>query len=289
MKEKTGKLFLIYSAAAVITASVVRFFQYVSIMDYSTGFFIKGAEPMGNLIYIILAVLVAGMLGLTILGACRKWTAVTVSSAGMGSKATIFLGASYLIAAVLKVYQLFSEEGGSFFRTVAMGAAVICFAVIGLMLMKSTVPPAVTGFLNIFPALIMFSQAVELFMSDLIIKSRSDKLLLLFVYVSGTLFFAGMARFYARLEAKLSRPREIFTAGIAFIFSGLHVVSKLLALVFGGSAAADMALSGMNEISSDALALMVISGAYLCVICITKQSSPIEYLIEKKKEKEENQ
>ena len=39
MKEKTGKLFLIYTAFAVIIASVIRFFQYVSVIDYETGFF----------------------------------------------------------------------------------------------------------------------------------------------------------------------------------------------------------------------------------------------------------
>ncbi len=280
MKEKTGKLFLVCMTAAIIIASAVRFFQYVSVIDYETGFFRNGAEPMGALIYIISAVAIAGLLGLTILGSYKKWTAFTVSSAGMDSKATIFLGASYLLAAVLKLYQLFVEESGGLFRTIAMVAAVGFFAAMGLLLMKSTVPPAISGYLNIFPSLIMFSQAVELFMGDLIIKNHSDNLILLFIYVSGTLLFTALTRFYARLETKRSRPREIFVAGLAFFFSGTHVISKLLALAFGGEA-----VSGMSAVSPDAAAVMLISAAFLFVICFTKQHSEIEYLVEKKEEK----
>ncbi len=282
MKEKTGKAFFIYSVIAVLIASAVRFFQYVSIMDYETGFFAGGTEAMGMLVYIIFCVAIAGLAGLIILGYKKKWTAVTVSSDGMDSRATIFLGISYLIAAVLKVYQLFSESGGAVFRTIAMASAVIFFAVLGLMLMKSTVPPAVTGFLNIFPTLIMFSQAIELFMGDLVIKNRSDNLILLLVYVSGTLMFASMARFYARLEAKYSRAREILVTGTAFVFSGTHVISKLLALGFGGSA-----VLGMSGISPDAAAIMLISGAYLGVISFTKQNKEIEYIVEKKEKNKE--
>ncbi len=280
MNNKTGKAFLIYTAAAMLIASAVRFFQYVSIMDYKTGFFAGGTEAMGMLVYIVFVAAMAGLAGLLILGYKKKWTATTVSSDGMGSRATIFLGISFLIAAVLKVYQLFSENGGTIFRTIAMGAAALFFAAVGLMLMKSTVPPAVTGFLCIFPTLIMFTQAIELFMGDLVIKNRSDNLILLLVYVSGTLMFASMARFYARLEGKYSRAREIFVTGTAFILSGTHVIAKLLALAFGGNA-----VLGMSGVSPDAAAIMLISGVYLGVISFTKQSKEIEYLIEKKEEK----
>lgn len=280
MKEKTGKLFLIYTACAVIIASVIRFFQYVSVIDYETGFFLKGSEPMGNLVYIVLAVLIAGLVALVIFGNIKKWTATTVSSAGMGSRATIILGSSYLVAALMKVYQLFTAEGGNLFRTVAMVAAALFFAAMGLLLMKCTVPPAVSGFLNIFPSLIMFSQAIELFMGDLVIKNRSDNLILLFIYLSATLFFAGTVRFYGRIETKTSRPREIIMAGLTFIFSGTHVISKLLALAFGGEA-----VQGMDAVSPDAVAAMAVSGAFLAVICTTVQKQEIEYIVEKKEEK----
>ena len=282
MKQKTGIFFLIYTAAAAIIAAIIRFFQYVSVIDFETGFFRKGSEPMGYLIYIVQAVWTAGLVGLVILGTKKKWTATTVSSAGMGGKATIILGAPYLIAAVMKVYQLVSAEGGSLFRTIAMVSAALFFAAMGLLLMKSTVPPAVSGFLNIFPALIMFSQAIELFMDDLVIKNRSDNLLLLLIYIFATLFFAGCARFYGRIETKTSRPREIIMAGLVFIFSGTHVIAKLLALAFGGSA-----VQGMSAISPDAVSVMLISGAFLAVLCTTEQKLEIEYIIEKKEEKNE--
>ena len=56
MNKKTGKAFLIYTAAVTLIAAAVRFFQYVSIMDYETGFFAGGTEAMGMLVYIIFAV-----------------------------------------------------------------------------------------------------------------------------------------------------------------------------------------------------------------------------------------
>ncbi len=280
MKEKTGKLLLIYPAIAVIIASAVRFFQYVSVIDFKTGFFLKGSEPMGNLIYIILAVAIAGLLAITFIANKKKWTAITISSDGMSSKATIFLGASYLVGAVMKLYQLFTQESDSLFKTVAMVAAVGFFAAMGLMLMKSTVPPEVSGYLNIFPSLIMFSQASELFMNDLVIKNHSDNLILLFVYVTGTLFFASMVRFYGRIETKLSRVKEIIMAGLAFIFSGVHVIAKLLAILFGGDS-----VLGMSAVSPDAVSIMLISGTFLAVICFSEQHRAIEYIVEKKEEK----
>ncbi len=283
MKTKTGKLFLIYCAVAVVIASAVRFFQYASIIDFGTGFFIKGSEPMGMLIYIILCIAGLGLIGLTILGAKKKWTAVTVSSDGMGSKSTIIPGVGYLIAAVISVMNALNMGDAGFFRIVSAYAVTLCFAAIGLCLLKSTVPPAVTGFINLFLALYFFISATQLFTDDLTIKNRSDNLILLFIYVLGTLFFASSARFYARLETKLSRPREIIMAGFAFILSSVHVLSKLLVYLFGKSLR-----EGMSEISLDALVIMVISGAFLITVCTAKQHKEIDYLLpEKKEEKNE--
>ena len=281
MKEKTGKLFLIYLAAAVVIASAVRFFQYVSVIDYQTGFFRKGSEPMGNLIYIIFCVAIVGFLGLTFFGNHKKWTAITIASDGMNSKATIFLGASYLVAAVMKLYQLINDGSDGLFKTIAMVAAAGFFAAMGLMFMKSTVPPAISGYLNIFPTLLLFAQSVEFFMDDLVIKNRSDSLILLFIYVTGTLFFASMIRFYGRIETKLARVREIIMAGLAFMFSAVHVIAKLLAILFGGTA-----VQGMSGISPDAVAIMFVSGTFLAVICTSEQRRAIEYIVEKKEDKD---
>ena len=42
--KKTGLAALIFLGASLLAASVIRFFQYVSIIDFNTGFYLKGAE-----------------------------------------------------------------------------------------------------------------------------------------------------------------------------------------------------------------------------------------------------
>lgn len=282
MKTKTGMLFLIYSLAAIAVSSVIRFFQYVSIIDFSTGFYIMGSETAGCLIYIILAAFGLGFAALTIIGHKKKWTATTVSSDGMGSKATLIPGVAYLIAAVVQFVGAMNLDNAGFFRVIGSYALAISFAALGLCLMKSTVPPAVTGFINLLPALYFFTMATTLFTTDLTVKNRSDSLILLLTLVVGTLFFAAVARFFARLETRHSRSRELITSGFAFILSGTHVLSKLLAYAFGGDA-----VSGIDSISFDALVLMVISGAFIITVCTAKQSKEIDYLLPDEKEKDE--
>lgn len=276
MKAKTGMPLLIYSAAAIIIAAVIRFFQYVSIIDFNTGFFIYGSEKAGTLIYIVLLTLGIGFALLTVFGVKKKWTATTVSSDGMGSKATIICGASFLIASVLKlIYSLSLDiNTDGFFKILSSYAFALAFAALGLMLLKSRVPSFVTGVIVLISALYFFASAVSLFTEDLVIKNRSDNLILLFIYILGTLFFAASARFYSRVETKLSRPREIITGGFAFILSGTYVISKLIALAFGGAS-----VNGMDGINTDAATIMLVSGAFLITICTTKQTSEIDYLL----------
>lgn len=279
MKTKAGILFLIYPLAAIIISSVVRFFQYVSIIDFSTGFFIKESEKAGVLIYILLAVFSAGFAVLTVAGCKKKWTPATVSSDGMGSKSTIIPGIGYLAAAAIQFFAAAGLENEGFFKIIGSYALAVSFAALGLCLMKSSIPPAVTGFINLLPSLYFFVTATDLFTSELTVKNRSDSLILLLTLVFGTLFFAAVSRFFARLETKYSRGRELITGGLTFIFSGVHVISKLLAYAFGGDA-----IKGMDPISPDALILMVISGAFIITLCTAKQSKEIDYLLPEKKE-----
>lgn len=279
MKTKTGMLFLIYSLAAIIISSVIRFFQYVSIIDFSTGFYISGSETAGALIYIVLAVFGAGFAALTAVGCKKRWTAVTVSSDGMGNKSTLITGTGYLLAAVVQFISAINLDNAGLFKIVGSYALAISLAALGLCLMKSTVPPAVTGFINLLPSLYFFVTATELFTTDLTVKNRSDSLILLLTLVIGTIFFAALARFFSRLETKYSRIRELITGGFAFMLSGTHVLSKLIAYIFGSGTVA-----GMDSISSDALMLMIISGAFLITVCTAKQTKEIDYLIPEKKD-----
>lgn len=282
MKKKTGLLFLIYCAAAIIISSVIRFFQYVSIIDFSTGFYFKESEAAGSLIYIILAVLSAGFIALTIVGCKSKWTATTVSSDGMDDKSTLIPGIACLLSAAIQVFAVISFESAGFFKAIGSYVLAAAFAALGLLLIKSSTPHPATGFINLLPSLYFFVTATELFTTDLTVKNRSDSLILLLTLVLGTLFFAALSRFFARLETPYSRGRELITGGLSFIFSGTHVISKVLALVFGGDT-----VIGMDDISFNALIIMIVSGAFLITVCTTAQSKEIDYLLPEKKENEE--
>ncbi len=280
MKTKTGMLFIIYAAAAVLIASVVRFFQYETIIEPNTGFFVDGCEAMGVLIYIILAVFGALLIALTIVGKKKGWTPLTVSSDGMSSKSTIIAGAAYLVAALVAVVAVLNMESGfKLFSTVGLA---LSFGIIGFCLIKNSVPPMFTGFVNLYPALYFFMLSTELFTSDLVVKNRSDSLILLLVYVTATLFFASGARFYARLETRFSRSREMILGGFAFVLSFVHVFSKLFALIFGENAAGAMSPIGLNEVI-----VLVVSAGFIAMVCTTAQTKEIDYIVEEKKEEAE--
>lgn len=282
MNKLSSKLFLIYSAAAILITSVIRFFQYVSLIDYSTGFFYRDATLGGSLVYIALAVFGIGFMVLTLYGKKKEWTALTVSSDGMNPRATIFLGGSFIIAAAIKLINTLGLENADTFKLISSYLFAVCFGVIGFILLKNTVPPMITGFITLFAAIYYFVLSIEIFSDDLIIKNHSDNLILLLCFVLGTLFFTAMARFSSRLETKYSRSREIILGGFSFILSSVHVLSKLVAYAFGGDA-----IFGMSGISADAVILMILSGTFLSVLAFTDSSKEIEYLIpEKKKEKE---
>ena len=282
MKTKTGKPLLIYSAAVVVIISIIRFFQYVTIIDFRTGFFALGSETCGLILYAAMLVAAAGFIVLSIVGKKNEWTAFTVSADGMSSKATIIPGVAFLSAAAVCFFDAIGMEGVGLFRTVSAYAFAISLIAVGLLLLKSSVPPRVTGVIQIFYALVCFVNATQLFTDDLVIKNRSDNLIVLLILVLGTLFFTASSRFYARLETRNSRMREIILGGFAFMLSGVHVLSKLMAYLFGGDS-----VKGMDSISAAAVIILLTSGAFIITVCTTTQNKEIDYILPEKKEDEE--
>lgn len=273
MNIKKGIPFLIYSAVAVLTGAVIRFLQYLNVIDFNTGFFLPGHEAEGLLIYTVLGIIGAGFIALTVIGKKKGWTATTVSSDGMSGGSTMISGVAYIIGAVISVWSALSSD--------AEGAALICawlfalsLGIIGFCLIKNSVPPSFTGFINLFPALFFFMQATKLFTTDLTVKNRSDSLLLLFIYVLATLYFSSMARFFARLETRLSRIRELIIGGFSFILSAVYILSKIMYIISGNS---DIIM----HISPEAITLMIISGGFLIMTCTAKETKQIEYLTNK--------
>ncbi len=284
MKTSSSKLLPIFAAGAVIICSIIRFFQYVSIIDFETGFYNRGAEPMGNLIYIVSLVCCAVLIVLAVFGKKKGDAAYTLSSDGTGEHATQFLGISMLIGAFLIVWNAFGSEGTA--QGVATFVAAAAFLGAGFVLLKNVVPPVYTGFFMTVGAIYTFLRTCKYFTGDLVILNHSDSLLTLMAYVFFTAFLASSARFYCRFETKHSRMREVTAAGAAFIFCGTHVLSKAFGYAFGGST-----VKGMSGINTDIAAGMVISGVFLFVLFLTRKSKDIVYLSEdmekSKKEKAE--
>lgn len=272
MKTKSSKAVMIYLLIAVIIASVIRFFQYVTIMDFGTGFYKRGTEAMGALIYIILAVAAIGYIMLTIIRKKAGDAAFTLSSDGMGSHATQDLGVACMLSAVMMVIKAVSSTG---LDMIISCVAVVLLGAVGFLMMKNVVPPAATGHLLLVYAVYMFVVTATFFNSDLIILNHSDNLVLLITYVLFTLFLASLARFCSRLETKNSRIVQIILGGLTFISSGTHVIPKLLALLFGGDA-----VKGIEGVAPDAVAALFVSGAFISMIFLTTKKKDIVYLID---------
>ena len=259
-------LLYMFLTAAVLTA--VRFFQYMSLMDFSTGYFLEGAELGGALIYILMAVFAVGFAALSIVSGKKDNTAFSVSSDGMGNNATRVLGFSEVIAGGFVLVPVFEESFS--IQSVFMIIAAAALVVSGFTLLGRIVPPVFVGHLNFICAVYMVLRTMLCFSSDLTILSHSDNLIVLIAYVLNAVMLASVARFYLRFETKASRMREIVTAGLAFTASCAHVLPKLAALTFGGSATA-----GMTPINYDICAGLVISLAFLIIVFCTKKKKDI--------------
>ncbi len=278
MTQKKGFTVLIFSAALLIAAAVIRFFQYVSVIDFSTGFYIHGNEAAVSLLRAMLCIGVAGLLVLCIVGQKKKWTAFTIASDGLGDKTTLVLGAAYFAAAAIEAWALLTDEHSTK-MSVAVAAAGIVFVVTGFLLVKNKIPPRASGLIQIIPSLCMFAGALNRFNSDLVIGNRSDGRIALLAYIFGAVFFASAARCFARIETSWSRPKEIFFAGLTLLFSGTHLLPKLLAYLFGGNR-----VLGMEPIDKTVVCLFILSAVFLCTLFFTEQRKSIEYIVEDKKD-----
>lgn len=272
--KKSGLAALIFLGASLIAASVIRFFQYVSIIDFNSGFYLKGAEAPGMLIYIALAVFGAVFIALAAIGKKSGADAYSLSSDGMGDKATIPLGILYLIGAVTGLLGVFG--GSELFGTVISAVSCIVFGASGLLLLNNKIPPKYVGYIQLLAAAAWFFKTAAFFGEDLIIIHHSENLIDLMGYITATLFITASARFFSRVETKHSRMREIISAGLTLLFSGTSVISKGAAILFGGSA-----VKGIGSLNFDMVTAFAISLGFLITVFTAKKEKEIEYIIQK--------
>lgn len=269
MTKKKGISIFVFAAAAVLAASVIRFFLYVSAIDFTTGFYTAEGSAAAGFFSALLLIFVILLFALCLVGDRRRWTAFTVSSDGFGTQVTLVLGILYLAAAAVTVFGIVRAESVSPLSVIDL----IGYAATGLLLVKNTAAPPITGGIHVALSLCLFFRALTLFNGDLVIRNHSDPMLRLLAYVFGALFFASSARCYARLEMKHSRFRELFLAGLTFLFSGAYTLGKLLAMLFGGNR-----VLGMEALEPAAAVLFLLSGGFLAALCFTSRHKEIEYL-----------
>lgn len=278
MKQTYTKIMMLFMLIAAAALSAVRFFQYMSLMDLSTGYFITGAEVGGILIYVLLAVFAVGFVALSVIAKKGGNTAFSVSSDGMGDNATRALGFSEIIAAGLVLVPLF--ETSFTIQSAGMIVAGIVMAVAGFVLLGRIVPPAFIGFLQFICAVYMMIRSLACFSGDLTVLNHSDNLIALMGCVLSAAMYASIARFYLRYENPASRTREIISAGLTFIAASAHVFPKVIAYIAGGSTTA-----GMSGINYDVAAALAVSATFLVVVFCTKKKKDI-FLLEDEEESE---
>lgn len=317
MKSKQGIIFPIFLLVGVIAASVLRYFQYMSLIDFSTGFFYDGAEFGGIFLYILMGVLAVAAVVLLIFGKKNNVSAHFVSSDGMGSHATQILGIFEMIGALLAALRFYGSLmfamnrdngtdmstginalfGDQFERSSSVpvlictaGITVILF-VSSLMQFRNIVPPPIAGHIKIIAAGLMFPVIADYYSSDLIMHQRSDKLIVILSYIMIGAFLASTARFYSRLETPNSRMRELVTSAMTFILCTVHVLPKLLAYVFGGTVT-----ERLSSIDLIVAAGMLMSGAFIGTLFFTERKKDIvpviyedDQLGKKQKEDEDNE
>lgn len=265
---KSKLIFPIFLLVGVLAACALRFFQYMSVIDFSTGFFYDGAELAGILIYVLMGVIAAVSVVLLVMGSKKGGTPYTVASDGMGSHATQVLGLSEMLGALIIAVKFF--DGCTTLRAVCSGGIALILLVSGLIQLRNIVPPTVTGHIKIAAAALMFPIIAEYYEDDLIMHQRSDKLIVMLSYIMIGAFFASVSRFYSRLETPNSRMREFITSTMTFIVCAVHVVPKLLAYAFGGTA-----VKGMAEPDLIVSAGLLISGAFIATLFFTKKTKEI--------------
>ncbi len=269
MKTKTGRLIPVVALIAVIACGVVRFFQMVSLTDLESGFFYRGSEMGGIVIYIMLAAFALILCGLSFVFAKRGEAAFTLASDGMGSNATRVLGLAEIAAAFLIGLHITDIDPG-ITALIASGAAALALFASGGMLLARVIPPRLTGHLKLVVAVYMFIRTATYFNSDLIILNHAEHLIVIMSHLCAIVFVLGYARFCARVENLRTRLGEVIFALLTFLTAGTHAVSELLALAFGGKSVSEFA-----KLDLDACAFALISCAYLGVLFFTKKTRDI--------------
>ena len=239
--DKKSSIFVF--AITLVTAVVLRCFQWTIAIDTKTGFFI------GN------DVIITALTGVIILGALLISIAVLFGkSETKEGKVTAFCAdrsqvvkrTSITFASVLTICGLFilwdlvigfSQIAFAGILKIFLLALQVLSAVVLLIaafLQYANKPyNALMGYGFLIPTMWIAFRAAQLFKNSTVIVNNSQDLLKLLYLLSAILFFVYTARFYAGLEKRFTRQTIVITGMLTAILSFTTVIP---AYIFGDTA-----------------------------------------------------
>lgn len=258
---KNSKLALIFAVVTTLAAIVIRFFQYVSVIDYSTGFFTEGSGIAGYCVYLVFALTLALGITAAVIDKKRGSAAFEKSAATLSPSGTLLVGAAYIIGGIFFAFSAYNalSEGG--FQLISMIILALSTFVIGFLLLSRKKIPAATGYLQLVPTIVLTCHAAVYFTSDLVIKRMSDELISMLADIIMVFLCLCFGRFLSNNEAKLTRRKTVAYAVTELALASSLTLGKLAAMLLGGDAAANM-----PALDCEYFGLLIISAAILAVL-----------------------
>lgn len=268
---KNSVIGLIVAAAAAIAAIVVRFLQYASVIDYSTGFFVEGSGIAGDIIYIIFAAAFVLGIAAAVIDSKKKSKAFTKKASDLSAGSTLAVGAAYIVGGVMFALSAYHalDDGG--FQLISMAILAVSALVIGFILLSNKKIPPYTGYLQLIPTVTLTVHAAMYFVSDLVIKRISDELIPMLADVAMVLLFLSFGRFLSDSESKMTRGKTVVYAVTELSLAGSVTVGKTLATLFGGDA-----VKGMSAVSCEYIGTLIIAAVILYVLYSAKTAADDE-------------
>jgi hypothetical protein len=233
---KTPRTFLItYFIVAVAAAVIIRYAQFAAdVINFNTGFFHHYAGAIKHLHYIALAVILTGLIILTIIEKKRKTRFFTKRLSHFDDSDTALCGIMLLLAAFAVAYTAVITGLGSLDTvqtlTVFLGTAAYAFAGGALLFRKRTYPSIGIAFLAL--AGYYVARLIMQFLENHIILNMSEHLIRLIFTIAIALFYLSAGRMFMRAENKSTRAKTCVFGFFAIIVAASEITAKVV-FMFG--------------------------------------------------------
>ena len=232
---KNSKLTLYFFALTVIAGVILRYFQLIRTIDYSTGFFKADSGLLGASVYILFAAAAIGYVVFPIIdkkigsAAFKKHArSITLTQQSAFGVLLLLVGCA-VFADTVELIGL-SEAKNALLIGVSILAA-IAFIGAGFFFLGSGESPQYGIFL-LFLSVYYTFRAAYVFITYLTVARMSVQLIEMFAYISMVLFLIAFGRFISRGESKFSRNKFCFFAGAAGVLTGVSTLPAIAVSLF---------------------------------------------------------